>query len=164
MKQTRLKESAEKLAVFEIVCEDQLERILHYSDIVLGVTLSWVKWSQEYSKHNYLCVKQNKVYEQILPHITEQTPITIFSELKFAERNWKNFKKVLVEFIGAKLSIYKDEKGEKSLGQWNIEDITWYLGSEKKRSLNNKLTITFIDRNIPIFKYELYSFMDLRIY
>ncbi len=150
--QANLKENSAKLSVFEIVNNDQLERMLHYSDIVLGVTLSWVKWSQEYAKDNYLCVKLNKVYEKILPHIKEQIPITIFSELRYADKSWKNFKKVLVEFIGAKLSLYKDEKGEKSLGQWNIEDITWYLGAEKKRSVPNKLSITFIEKNKSVSK------------
>ena len=88
-----------------------------------------------------------------MPYISEQTPISIFSEHKYADKSSKSFKKVLLEFIGAKLSLYKDDKGEKLLGQWNVEDIYWYLGAEKKRLNNNtKYAITFIERNRPVVK------------
>ena len=152
IKNGNLKEKQENLSVFEIICNDQMERPLHHTDIVLGVTLAWSKWPNEDAKDNYLCLKKNDyIYDHIKPYLTQpQLPITMFSELKFADRNSKSFKKVLFEFIGAKLTCYRDAKSDKPLGQWNIEDIIWYLGAEKKRSPPNQLVFTFIERDLFI--------------
>ncbi|XP_054152520.1 uncharacterized protein LOC128951295 [Oppia nitens] len=153
VKKENLRDNITKLSVFEVVYEEQLERCLHNNDIVLGVTLSWVKWDQHYSHDNYLCIRENQLYEQIVRQMSDQTPITIFCSLKFADSPTKSYRKCLVEFTGAKLSVYSDQKGEKSLGKWNIEDITWYLGADGKRKHTgadkSKYAITFIDRNTP---------------
>ncbi|CAG2106239.1 unnamed protein product, partial [Medioppia subpectinata] len=158
-----IKDNADRLSVYEIVYNEQLERPVHHTDIVLAVTLSWVKWSQQYSRDNYLCVRTNTLYNQLAGQLRDQTPITIFSELRYADHRSKGFKKVLVEFIGARLSVYKPDGGgrgggDRSLGQWCVEDITWYLGAERKRRAGGGLGaskrwfITFIDRNNPIVK------------
>ncbi|RWS11192.1 arf-GAP with Rho-GAP domain: ANK repeat and PH domain-containing protein 1-like protein [Dinothrombium tinctorium] len=155
-----LKEPVNRLSVFEVVCDNQLERILHYSEVVLGVTLSWTtNWPADDAKSNYLIVKTNDLYDKLSPFLnqtncrTSTIPLSLFSELKFSDINGgKTFRKVICEFIGARLNIYKDAKADKVIGQWNIEDIVWYLGSEAKRNAPSKFCITFINRDKPIIR------------
>lgn len=162
----KLTDSPNDLSVFEIVCNDQLERVLHFSDVVLGVTLSWsTNWPQEDAKQNYLLVKENKqLFGKLLPYLSlpsgsgglhtssllrqSTIPFSLYNELKLSDINCgRNFKKVLFEFAGAKLIAYKDRQASKVIGEWNIEDITWYLGAEKKRYSPTIFSFTFLDRN-----------------
>lgn len=114
------------LSVFEVVSGGQLERILHYGDIVLGVCLAWsVNWPQDDAKENHLTIKSNKdILGKIMPYLqlppgsgglnnmslarNSTIPFSLFNELRFSDINCgKTFKKVLFEFVGAKLSIFK---------------------------------------------------------
>ena len=157
------------LSVFEVVCDQQLERILHWKEVVLGVTLSWAtSWPAEDAKNNFLLVKDNKsLYSHLRPILSQPPssgginttsssmirspafqPFTLFSELRFSGVKWgKSFKKVIFEFVGAKLSVYKDTKATKTIGEWNIESITWFMGCEKKRNPPTDYSFTFFDRN-----------------
>lgn len=165
---------ASDLSVFEVVCDQQLERILHWRELVLGITLSWAtNWPAEDAKNNFLLVKDNKKLYSILRPILSQPPssgglnttsssmmrapassfhpFTLFSELRFSGVKWgKSFKKVIFEFVGAKLSVYKDTKATKTIGEWNIESITWFMGCEKKRNPPTEYCFTFFDRNEKI--------------
>lgn len=145
-----IKESCEKLAVFEVICNEELERPLHYQEIVLVVTLHWASWAEADAKGNYLLIKHNHVCDAILPLIETRQPLSMFSELRFADSRSKTFKKFVFEFIGAKLTYYKDARASQPLGQWNVEDITWYIGIESKRSPPTRWGFTFIDRNQSI--------------
>jgi hypothetical protein len=159
---------ASSLSVFEVVCSGQLERILHYSEVVLGCTLGWsTNWPQEDAKENYLLVKENRnLFIKIMPYLQlppgsgglnmslsriSTIPFSLFNELRFSDLNCgKTYKKVLFEFAGAKLSAYRDAKASKVVGAWNIEEIVWYLGAEKKRNSPTPYSFTFIDKNMPI--------------
>lgn len=146
------------LSLFEVVCSGQLERFLHYSEVVLSVILSWKNWSVEDARTNYLIVKENTLYQYLVPILglknirSSSIPLSMFSQLKYSDVGCgKNFKKYLFEFVGAKLSIYKDARAEKIIGQWNIENIIWYIGSESKRGApNSRWCFTFFERDIPI--------------
>lgn len=71
VKLLKLPDSAADLSVFEVVADGQLERVLHYSDVVLGITLSWsVNWPPDDAKTNYLIVKHNKqLFEKLTPYL-----------------------------------------------------------------------------------------------
>ena len=167
----KVEKAAHELSVFEVVCNQQLERVIHWSDLVLGVPLSWASnWPAEDAKQNFLLIKENReLFSKLLPFFTQHPssngfnatsasilrtsaiPFSLFSELKFSGIEWgKTFKKVIFEFTGAKLNVYKDLKSSKILGEWNIESITWYMGAEKKRSPPNGHAITFFDRDKKI--------------
>ena len=182
--------AAADLSVFEVVCERQLERLVHWRDPVLPITLSWATdWPPEDAKGNFLLVKENKsLFQQIRPILSHPPsagginassrsilrsptattataaaaaaasahqrppatfqPFTLFSELRYSgPRGGKSFKKVLFEFVGAKMTAYKDAKAVKTIGEWNIESITWFMGSEKRRSAPTPYAFTFFDRN-----------------
>ena len=51
--------------IFEVICGRELQRPLHYSESVLDVTLCWGAWPDEYCRDNYLCVKENSIYEKV---------------------------------------------------------------------------------------------------
>lgn len=167
----KLEKGGEELSLFEVVCNEQLERVMHWSEVVLPTSLGWAaNWPPEDAGRNYLLVKENReLFGKILPFLSQSPasgglnstsasmlrsstlPFTLFSELKFSGVGWgKTFKKVLFEFTGAKLNVYKDARASKVLGEWNIEAITWYMGSEKKRSPPTDYTFTFFDRNCRI--------------
>jgi hypothetical protein len=149
-----------------VILSGHLERPLHFTDIVLQTTLHWSTWEAEDARDAYLVIKRNSMYASLSPYLSplylspspsssshyshSHSTITMFSEFKFADKHWNKFKKVLIEFIGAKLACYKDAKAEKSIGQWNIEDITWFLGAEKKRCAPSKWCITFVERDKPV--------------
>jgi len=158
---TSIKEPIDQLSVYEVVCDNQFERFLHYSEVVLSVIISWtINWPAQDAKTNYLVVKKNNSYSKLEPFLVSNysgstlMTFSLFNELKFSDLNWgKSFKKFLFKFIGAKLIIYKDVKSGKIIGQWNIEDIIWYLGSETKRAAPNpKFALTFIEKSSPIVR------------
>ncbi|GAB6027272.1 hypothetical protein CHUAL_001557 [Chamberlinius hualienensis] len=144
--QARLRERPENMAVFEVVCDGDLERPLHYSEIVLAVTLRWATWADSDAKENYLVIKNNDILHRILP-LTRQ-PLSTFGELKFATAKSKTFKKLLFEFKNARLAYYKDAKIALPLESWNIEDIAWYIGAESKRPA--PWCITFIENKTVV--------------
>ena len=150
-----LKEKPTKLVLCEIVSNDQLERVIHYSERIQQITLGWtVKWSQEDAKSNYLLIKLNSLYEELDDYFDKSInsmPATVFSEVKYSDENNKSFKKVFLEFSNLKFKIYKDAKMKtKSLVNWSLEEVIWYLGAEKKRNAPSRFCITLIDKDQKI--------------
>ncbi|XP_064482023.1 uncharacterized protein LOC135394898 [Ornithodoros turicata] len=150
--QVGMKESLSNLAVFEIVCNKDLERPLHYTESVLASALRWAAWDSFYAKENYLCIKNNFVYEEIGALVQSHRPLSVFSELKYASPRQKSFKKVHFEFTRGKITHHKDAKASQQLNQWNIEDVTWYLGCDSRRSPPHRMNITFVPRQGEIKK------------
>ncbi|XP_077517714.1 rhoGAP_ARAP and RA_ARAPs domain-containing protein RhoGAP15B isoform X1 [Amblyomma americanum] len=146
MQQLNIKEPTNKMAVFEVICEQDLERPLHHSEPVLSVVVRWANWDASFAKSNYLCVKNNYVYDEIAPLVSNRQPLSVFSELRFAEARQKSFKKSVLEFTGGKITQYKDSKASQLLNQWNIEDVLWFMGCESRRSPPSKWNFTFVMR------------------
>ncbi|XP_013389585.1 arf-GAP with Rho-GAP domain, ANK repeat and PH domain-containing protein 1-like [Lingula anatina] len=108
--------------IFEVICDGQLERPLHFSEKPLPVTFRWSHWGEEDGRNSYLCVKPNVIYEQLEqvfnPHISS------FSELRFSDK--KRFNKFFFEFSQSNLSYYKDSKAEDSddtVTEWHVEEV-----------------------------------------
>ncbi|XP_013413383.1 arf-GAP with Rho-GAP domain, ANK repeat and PH domain-containing protein 1 isoform X1 [Lingula anatina] len=133
--------------IFEVICDGQLERPLHFSEKPLPVTFRWSHWGEEDGRNSYLCVKPNVIYEQLEqvfnPHISS------FSELRFSDK--KRFNKFFFEFSQSNLSYYKDSKLGSPIGSWKVEDLTIYLGVEQKRS-KEKWCFTFIEDNEKVVR------------
>lgn len=146
MQQLNIKEPANKMAVFEVVCDQDLERPLHHTEPVLSVVVRWANWDASFAKSNYLCVKNNYVYDEIAPLVSNRQPLSVFSELRYAEARQKSFKKSVLEFTGGKITQYKDSKASQLLNQWNIEDVLWFMGCESRRSPPSKWNFTFVMR------------------
>jgi len=60
----------------------------------------------------------------------------------------------------ANITCYKEDKnGQTSESQsWPVEDITWYIGCEKKRNPPNTLNLTFINKHDPVRTKETPAF------
>ncbi|KAM7291675.1 arf-GAP with Rho-GAP domain, ANK repeat and PH domain-containing protein 3 [Ixodes scapularis] len=122
------------------------ERPLHHSEPVLSVVVRWAAWDSAFAKSNFLCVKNNFLYDEVAPLVTNHQPLSVFSELRFAEARQKSFKKSVFEFTGGKITHYKDTKASQLVNQWNIEDVVWYIGCESRRSPPSKWNFTFVLR------------------
>ncbi|KAK2155340.1 hypothetical protein LSH36_242g03022 [Paralvinella palmiformis] len=131
------------VAIFECICNEELERPLHGSEKVLAVTLRWSKWPRELCKDNMLCVKENHVYPNI--ELVFDPHTALFSELKYCEK--KGFKKYCFEFSHMQMSYKKDSRSTSILCSWNIEDLTVYLGIQQKRNPPTNWGFSFIKKD-----------------
>ena len=60
------------------------------------------------------------------------------------------FSSMLVSVSHANITCFKEDAKtgmSSEVGAWPVEDQTWYLGSEAKRSAPHNLNITFIPKN-----------------
>ena len=150
-----LKESPTRLCVCEVVANNELERVIHYSEHIQQILLGWsVRWSQQDAKTNYLLIKLNNLYEELDDYFDKglsSLSVTMFNEVRFSDENSKSFRKVFLEFSNSKFNIYKDAKMKaKALTSWSLEGLNWYLGAERKRNAPSKFCITLLDKEQPI--------------
>ncbi|KAG1676405.1 Arf-GAP with Rho-GAP domain, ANK repeat and PH domain-containing protein 3 [Nymphon striatum] len=126
-----------KLILYEIICNDNMERVVQHQELVLPVILQWSTWPSHFSKSNYLVIRDNSFLCLLKPLL--RFPTSLYSELKYADPKSKSFKKALFDFSGARISYFKDARGSSIGGILNIEDINWYMGSESKRNAPSRL-------------------------
>ncbi|XP_039287667.1 uncharacterized protein LOC111058843 [Nilaparvata lugens] len=134
-----------RLCLVETVLDGALTRPLHHSERVLESVLRWSYWDDADCKNNCLVLAENTLFEEVMPLAKQAVPKS--GELKFADLKSKSFKSYVFEFSQAKLSYYKDKSGSCKLGEWRIEDISWYLGHEPKRNPQMRWSITFVSKN-----------------
>ncbi|XP_064636012.1 arf-GAP with Rho-GAP domain, ANK repeat and PH domain-containing protein 1-like isoform X2 [Lineus longissimus] len=127
-------------ALFEVICNDELERVIHNNEMVLPILMNWSHWDPEYSATSYLCVKENNLYDKL--DLVLDPTLSLFSELKLSEK--KSFKKFYFEFKQSKLAYYKSAQASNPVASWNVEDLLIYIGAESKRSTPTNWNITFI--------------------
>ena len=85
--------------IFEVICGRELQRPLHFSEKVLDVTLCWGSWPDEYCRDNYLCVKENTIYEKV--DLVVSGAFFYIIDLEFNEfENLSSFPRVRREMIG----------------------------------------------------------------
>lgn len=172
----KMDQQAHELSVFEVCCDDQLERVLHWKEVVLGVVLSWTtNWGSEDAKNNYILVKDNReLFTRLVPFLRnspsegglntsaatfmrQTSSGVLFSTVKYSGTNQgKIFKKISIECQGARLNGFKvkdtakDE--DKPLFEWNIESIHAFMGCEKKRNPPTPFAFTFFDRHQKVIR------------
>lgn len=134
-----------RLCLVETVLDGALTRPLHHSERVLESVLRWSYWDDVDCKNNCLVLAENTLFQEVVPLAKQAVPKS--GELKFADLKSKSFKTYVFEFSQAKLSYYKDKSGSCKLGEWRIEDISWYLGHEPKRNPQMRWSITFVSKN-----------------
>merc|ERR1712083_1206219 len=117
-----------------------LQRPIHYSELVLDVTLKWGNWGEEDRRDNYLLLKRNILYEEAIGHANQT--FSVFGEAFYNDLKMKSFKKYMLSMSNARLTINKSEDVE--LASWPIEEVSWYLGSEAKGQPPHSLNVTFI--------------------
>lgn len=127
-------------SLFEIICNGELERPLHYMEAVIEVTMRWATWPMEFCRDNYLCMKRNVVYEGI--ELVDDPHASMFCELKYAAK--KSFHKYCFEFSRYCLTYRSNAKATTPTASWNVEDLIIYLGCQKQRSPPSKWYFSFI--------------------
>ena len=137
------------LVLHEAVLGGALQRPIHYSELVLDVSLKWGAWGEEFRRDNYLLLKRSILHEEALT-CASQT-FSVFGEAFYSGLKTKSFKKHMLSMSNARITINKTEDLE--LASWPIEEISWYLGCESKRHPPNSLNVTFIHpRNEPVIR------------
>ncbi|XP_050548624.1 arf-GAP with Rho-GAP domain, ANK repeat and PH domain-containing protein 2 [Daktulosphaira vitifoliae] len=136
------------LGLQEVVCNGSLIRPIHHSEFLLDIVLRWAYWDIKYRRDNYIiCLQPNSLLIEIMPFTKE--PVTISSELKFADQKNRSFKSYLFEINEGKLLCYKDKSGSSILYEWNIKSLIWYIGFVPKRNPHTRWCITFILKDDP---------------
>ena len=51
--------------LFEVVCDNELQRPLEANERVLGATLRYAYWPEEFRRNNFLCVKERLIDEKL---------------------------------------------------------------------------------------------------
>jgi len=120
------------------------------------VTLRWGSWPETDRHDNYLLLKTNQFYQEALP--CALPPLSVFAEVQFSDcRSPKSkFLPFLFSVAKANITHYREEKTgiPTELGAWPVEEMSWYLGSEPKRSAPFNLNITFILKNEEVRNKE----------
>jgi len=68
----------EGFTLHEVVLAGQLERPLHYSELIYEVTLKWWQWSEADRRETYLLLKRNAILEEAL--LEAAPPLSVFGE------------------------------------------------------------------------------------
>ncbi|XP_078683304.1 arf-GAP with Rho-GAP domain, ANK repeat and PH domain-containing protein 1-like isoform X3 [Branchiostoma floridae x Branchiostoma belcheri] len=132
-------------ALFEVIGDGDLQRMLYYEERVFPVLESWKDHTG--SAANYLCMKHNFILERMEESISQPTP---WCQLKYCEDRRKiinkySFEKYFFEVSGGRLSYYKDTKSrEKPIAAWPVEGFNIYVGVEKKKSPPTKFGFTVV--------------------
>jgi len=64
----------EKLSLFEVILEENMERPLHPSENVTEIYRRWSSWEDvDCLKNNYLIVKANTLYPALQKHVSQQS-------------------------------------------------------------------------------------------
>ncbi|KAK6629209.1 hypothetical protein RUM43_003026 [Polyplax serrata] len=141
---SRTDEPLHSLCLEEVISSGHLSRPLNHAEKVLDTVLRWSYWDEADRKDNCLVLKKNDLFHQVVKF--SKNPVIISEELKFADQKSKTFKTCQFEFSQAKLICYKDKLCSQKIGEWKVEDIVWYFGSEPKRVPHAKWSITFIEK------------------
>lgn len=103
----KLMQPSHILCVEEVICNGSLTRPLHYSERIFDTVLRWGYWDDADRKDNYLVLKKNDIFQELLP--LSRPPVVFCEELRFADQKSKVFKSYQFEFAQAKLCCYKDK-------------------------------------------------------
>jgi Arf-GAP with Rho-GAP domain, ANK repeat and PH domain-containing protein 1 len=147
--ETQMGLCAHEMTLHEVILNGELTRPIHFSEKVLNIVLRWANWPEEDRKSNYLELrKNNKFHEQVERSMKNLTSFCPSMELKFADRKVKSLKSYTLELNDMSLNVLKAEKNNNiKVKEVDISNCVVYLGSEKKRDINSRWSLTFIELN-----------------
>jgi hypothetical protein len=141
-----------KFLLHEVILGGEMERPIHYSEVIYDVTLKWWQWAEEDRRNTYLLLKRNTFFEEAVP--VAVPPLSVFGVAMFGANLKKStFKRYLFSMNNAKITRSKESKGGLTaveVDSWDIEKIIWYFGCESKRQAPSNLSVTFIERDQPV--------------
>uniref|UniRef100_A0A336KS94 CSON015025 protein n=1 Tax=Culicoides sonorensis TaxID=179676 RepID=A0A336KS94_CULSO len=144
----KLKLDAYKTTMYEIICNKELERPMHYNEKVLDTVCRWTAWSEEDRKNNILVIRPSKFLYEIERALTNTPSLTPNSELKFADRKSKNLKPYILELTDSKITVMKREKQNLvKVKDISLNQVIAYIGCESKREQNLRWAITLIEND-----------------
>lgn len=143
-----MKLSAHQITLNEVILNDSLERPLHHSERVFDIVLRWSYWPEADRKNNYLVVKPIKTIHEINRALKHLPTTTLCTELKFSDNKTKSLKVYQLELNDGKITVLKREKGLPTVvKEISLNDVTAYIGCEKKRDCQCRWAITLIEKS-----------------
>lgn len=145
----KMKIEAHNLTLNEIILDGELERPMHYSELVLDTVLRWTAWPDPDRKSNYLKITPTKFLDHISRSVRSLGSIIPNSELKFVDTKTRSLKPYTVELLDNTLTVSKKDKNNVivKVNQLWMTEVVPYIGSEKKRDMSQtRWSITFIEK------------------
>ena len=150
------KGSTSHFVLHEVILSGQMERPIHYRELIYDVTLKWWKWPEEDRRDTYLLLKRNAFLEEALPCAIP--PLSVFGEILYGENSAKSaksstpFKKYPYSMSNARITRSRELKNGQSaeVESFEIERIIWYFGAETKRHAPYNFNVTFIMKEEPV--------------
>lgn len=159
---------AYQMTLYEVILKGELQRPIHFSEKVLNIVLRWANWPEDDRKSNYLELRKNsKFHEHVERSMKNLTSFTPSMELKFADRKVKSLKSFILELNDTALSVLKIEKHSNvKVKEVDISNCVMYLGCEKKRDINMRWALTFVELNFSkrYFSYFFHQQIILILY
>lgn len=95
---------------------------------VLDSQFAGQDWNSQHREGKHLCAKEDTLRESL--EQASGRDITRSTEIQYSEK--KGWKKMYFELNQKQLICYKDRNNTK-VNEWNLSDLTIYLGVERKR-------------------------------
>lgn len=139
----------------EVILGGEMERPIHYNELIYDVTLKWWQWPEEDRRNTYLLLKPNSFLQEALPCAIP--PLSVFGEALYADSGKSSktqFKKCQFSMSNARLTRSRETKGgnTQEIESWEIERIIWYFGCEARRQAPSNLSVTFIEKEAEVVR------------
>ncbi|XP_071847781.1 arf-GAP with Rho-GAP domain, ANK repeat and PH domain-containing protein 1-like isoform X4 [Apostichopus japonicus] len=136
------------LAVFEIVCKGDMERLLHSYEYVLQDIMGW---HAEFGSNaaNYMCIME----DYLTPKVELYMKVLSSSDFVKFQEGKKNYRKMYFELNQNVLNAYKDKSSPSMAYQWKVAEMKIYFGHDRKKSPPTQHCIAFTTLKEQGFKH-----------
>uniref|UniRef100_A0A5S6QK64 Rho-GAP domain-containing protein n=1 Tax=Trichuris muris TaxID=70415 RepID=A0A5S6QK64_TRIMR len=149
------------LALHEVICNGQLERVVSADESVFDIIMRWISWPLSDRAGNYLIVKVDLLTDKALrcaQSSTEKTPwITTYVSLS------KTFIKHVIVLMPNEIMLFRSQKDESAEQVWRISDYLWFVGTEAKRHPPARYNVTFIRNCDFLIRSKAFPFLGVAL-
>ncbi|KRX79636.1 Adenylate cyclase type 9, partial [Trichinella sp. T6] len=131
-----------QIALFEVICDGQLERLVPSDESVFDIVMRWISWPLGDRVGNYLIVKGDSISSKLNDYVTKFTSSSPWSTAYVSVT--KSFAKRYLALFPNELMLFRNQKDDNAEQVWRISDFLWFIGAEAKRHPPAKFNVTFI--------------------
>ncbi|KRY16028.1 Adenylate cyclase type 9, partial [Trichinella patagoniensis] len=131
-----------QIALFEVICDGQLERLVPSDESVFDIVMRWISWPLGDRVGNYLIVKGDSISSKLNDYATKFTSSSPWSTAYVSVT--KSFAKRYLALFPNELMLFRNQKDDNAEQVWRISDFLWFIGAEAKRHPPAKFNVTFI--------------------
>ncbi|KRZ15391.1 Arf-GAP with Rho-GAP domain, ANK repeat and PH domain-containing protein 1, partial [Trichinella zimbabwensis] len=131
-----------QIALFEVICDGQLERLVPSDESVFDIIMRWISWPLGDRVGNYLIVKGDSISSKLNDYATKFASSSPWSTAYVSVT--KSFAKRYLALFPNELMLFRNQKDDNAEQVWRISDFLWFIGAEAKRHPPAKFNVTFI--------------------